>query len=113
MAHFNQGEEWAFKLSRELTTKNARIAELTEQLSLSDRLLVAEMRAKDELTAEVAMRRKALADVAKESWNLDGDVGDKIRDLIRNALKVPACAVCDDPNPYDLKSGVCRKCQDV
>lgn len=74
--------------------QDARIAELTAiaegayEGSLNANCKVDELTARNaELEAEVAMCRKALADVAKESWNIESDQGDRIREVIRKALK--------------------------
>lgn len=66
-----------------------RIAELTEQLSLADRLLVAEMRAKAELTAESAGYKKALEIIAQydDGYAIPASDGPTRIDIARNALK--------------------------
>lgn len=95
MAMFNQGEEWAFKMSRDLREKDARIAELTTEVAdLKSRIVFLESMESDqtktvaELTAEVDKSRRALLKIREVSFANDSneDYG-VIYNIARNALK--------------------------
>lgn len=85
MSNFNQGEEWAFKLSRECREKDARITELTTEVAdLKSKLSFANAMNADQ-DKMVARYKNALKEITEVAQCVTGST--KAVSIARNALK--------------------------